>query len=206
MFTKLFLAAALLVPFLSNAQAYKKLHQKAILVDTHNDVLSTATMNGLNIENDLRGKTHSDLARFREGGVDVQVFSIFCDDRYGKGTANAYANREIDSLLAIIQRNPDKLLLATNYATAKKAVKEKKLACMMGVEGGHMIEDSMAFLKSFYNRGVRYMTLTWNNSTSWATSARDETTRADSLRHKGLTDFGKNIVREMNRLGMLVDV
>ena len=207
------MAAALLASFSSQAQAYKKLHQQAIVADTHNDVLSTATLKGLNIETDLRSETHSDIARFGEGGVDVQVFSVFCDERYGNGTAFNYANREIDSLLAILKRNPDKLTLATNYASVKKAVKAKKLACMMGVEGGHMIEDSMAFLKSLYTRGVRYMTLTWNNSTSWATSARYETLPAaeqqklrDTSIKKGLTDFGKDVVREMNRLGMLVDV
>lgn len=213
MFAKLLMAAALLASFSSQAQAYKKLHQQAIVADTHNDVLSTATLKGLNIETDLRSETHSDIARFGEGGVDVQVFSVFCDERYGNGTAFNYANREIDSLLAILKRNPDKLTLATNYASVKKAVKAKKLACMMGVEGGHMIEDSMAFLKSLYTRGVRYMTLTWNNSTSWATSARYETLPAaeqqklrDTSIKKGLTDFGKDVVREMNRLGMLVDV
>lgn len=213
MLQKTLLALLLIGALSSRAQAYKKLHQKAVVADTHNDVLSTATMNGLNIETDLRGQTHSDLARFEKGGVDVQVFSVFCNEQYGKGTAFAYANREIDSLLAIINRNPDKLVLATNYASVKKAVRQKKLACLMGVEGGHMIEDSMAFLQRFYNRGVRYLTLTWNNATSWATSAQYETLPAaeqqklrDTTIKKGLTEFGKNVVREMNRLGMLVDV
>ena len=213
MLSKILLAATLAGALSSAAQSYTKLHDKAIVADTHNDVLSSATLNGLNIETDLRGKTHSDLNRFGQGGVDVQVFSVFCNETYGAGTAYAYANREIDSLLAIINRNPGKLQLATNYATVKKAVKAKKLACMLGVEGGHMIEDSMAFLKTFYNRGVRYMTLTWNNSISWATSARYETLPAaeqqklrDTAIKKGLTDFGKNVVRNMNALGMLVDV
>jgi membrane dipeptidase len=116
-------------------------------------------------------------------------------------------------MLAIISRNTEKLVLATNYAGVKKAVRQKKLACMMGVEGGHMIEDSMAYLKRLYDRGVRYLTLTWNNSTNWATSARFETLPAaeqQKLRNtalpNGLTAFGKDVVREMNRLGMLVDV
>src|SRR6476660_1621563 len=212
---KLFFAFVVLSCSLKSslAQNAMKLHNQAIVVDTHNDVLSTVTMKGLNIEDNLLGKSHSDLARFKEGGVDVQVFSIFCDERYGKGTAFNYANQEIESLLAIIGRNPDKMMLATNYTAVKKAVKEKNLAGMMGVEGGHVIEDSLAYLQRFYDRGVRYMTLTWNNSTSWATSARYETlpdTAQPRLRDtsikKGLTDFGKNIVHERNRLGMLVDV
>lgn len=77
---------------------------------------------------------------------------------------------------------------------------------MMGVEGGHMIEESLANLETFYKRGVRYMTLTWNNSTSWATSAMDETTKKDSLRRRGLTEFGRQVVKRMNELGMMVDV
>ena len=201
------LLAFLLCSLSAGAQSYKKLHLKSVVADTHNDVLSTATMRGLNIETDLRGQTHSDIARFKQGGVDVQVFSVFCDEQYGKGTAFNYANAEIDSLLAIIARNPDKLMLAKNAADIKQAIKQKKLACMLGVEGGHMMEDSMGFLKSFYDKGVRYMTLTWNNSTSWATSAKDEAGRTSSSPSKaGLNDFGKNVVREMNRLGMLVDV
>jgi membrane dipeptidase len=213
MLLKLLLTCSLFISLFSFAQGYKKLHRKAIVVDTHNDVLSTATMRGLNIENNLRGQTHSDIARFKEGGVDVQVFSVFCDYRYGKGKAYAYANAEIDSLQAIINRNGDKMVLATNYRSVKKAVKQKKLACMMGVEGGHMIEDSMGYLKKLYNRGVRYLTLTWNNSPSWATSARYETLPdpvqrklMDSGIKEGLTGFGKTVVREMNSLGMLVDV
>ena len=90
----------------AHGQSYQTLHEKAIVVDTHNDVLSTATIEGMDIETDLTGKTHSDLARFRKGGVDVQIFSIFCDEHYGVGTAFAFAHREIDSLYAIARRNP----------------------------------------------------------------------------------------------------
>ncbi|GAA4742361.1 dipeptidase [Flavisolibacter ginsenosidimutans] len=192
--------------FLFSCQSYKALHRDAIVVDTHNDVLSSATMKGLNIENDLTGKTHSDIARFKKGGVDVQVFSIFCDERFGKDTAFKFANIEIDSLYAIVGRNGDKLMMVATPAQLQEAVAQKKLACMMGVEGGHMMEDRLSNLDSFYKRGVCYMTLTWNNSTAWATSALDETRKKDSLPHKGLTDFGKQVVRRMNELGMMVDL
>lgn len=198
----------LLVPFtvfLFSCQSYKRLHRDAVVVDTHNDVLSTATMRGLSIESDLTGRTHTDLARLKKGGVDVQVFAVFCDERFGKDTAFNYANREIDSLHAIVGRNRDKLMLVSNPAQLEQAVAAKKIACMLGVEGGHMIEDNLAYLDSFYNRGVRYLTLTWNNSTAWATSAMDETTKKD-LAQKGLTVFGKQVVRRMNNLGMMVDV
>jgi len=191
---------------IASAQSYHKIHNKAIVIDTHNDVLSSVTMKGLNIENDLTGKSHSDIARFKRGGVDVQVFSIFCDERFGKDTAFKYANIEIDSLYAIVARNRDRMKIVINPKELQQAVKRKKLGCMMGVEGGHMIEDHLSYLDSFYKRGVRYMTLTWNNSTSWATSAADETHKKDSLPHKGLTEFGRQVVKRMNELGMLVDL
>ena len=190
----------------AEAQSYAKLHDKAIVVDTHNDVLTTATLRGMDIGTDLTGKTHSDLGRFRKGGVDVQVFSIFCDDHYGVGSAYREANREIDSLYAIAGRNPDKMQIVTDAAGLEQAVKHHRLAAMLGVEGGHMIEDSIAYLDSLYRRGVRYMTLTWNNSTSWATSARDESSKAFTVTSIGLTARGKAIVRRMNELGMLVDL
>ncbi|HTL07802.1 MAG TPA: membrane dipeptidase, partial [Chitinophagaceae bacterium] len=189
-------------PFLMTAQSYKRLHRKAIVADTHNDVISSVTMKGLSIETDLSGKTHSDIARFRKGGIDVQVFSIFCNETYHKDTAFRYAIAEIDSLYAIVHRNPDKMSIVTDPAALALAVKEKKLACMMGVEGGHMIEDRMDLLDSLYNRGVRYMTLTWNNSTSWASSAADESKNNLPFGTRGLTPFGKSIVQRMNTLGM----
>src|SRR5689334_16170226 len=110
----------------ASAQSYQKIHDKAIVIDTHNDVLSGVTMKGLNIENDLTGKSHSDIARFKKGGVDVQVFSIFCDERFGKDTAFKYANIEIDSLYAIVGRNPDKMMIVTNPKELKQAVKRSE--------------------------------------------------------------------------------
>ena len=189
-----------------SAQSYQKLHKKAVVIDTHNDVLSTVVMKGLNIDKDLTGKSHSDIARFKKAGMDIQVFSIFSDERFGKDTAFKYANIEIDSLYAIVGRNQDKMMIVTNIKELEQAVKEKKLGCMMGLEGGHMIEDNLDYLEVLHKRGVRYMTLTWNNSTSWATSAFDETRKKDSLPHMGLTGFGKQIVNRMNELGMIVDI
>ena len=195
-----------LLLFLFSCQSYKAFHRKAVVIDTHNDVLSTATMKGLNIEDDLSGRTHSDINRFQKSGIDIQVFSIFCDERFGKDTAFKYANREIDSLYAIVGRNGAKLMMVTTPDQLTQAVSQAKMGCMIGVEGGHMIEDKLTYLDSFYNRGARYLTLTWNNSTSWATSAADETAKGDSLPFKGLTAFGKQVVRRMNELGMMVDV
>ena len=150
--------------------------------------------------------TYSDLARMKQGGIDVQVFSIFCDENFGKGSAFAYANRELDSLYAVAGRNPDRMQIVFSYKELMNAVKHHKLAALSGVEGGHMIEDNLSYLDSFYKRGVRYMTLTWNNSTSWATSAYDEWKHSFIVTPYGLNEFGKQVVKKMNAIGMLIDV
>jgi membrane dipeptidase len=190
--------------FLATAQSYEKIHFNAIVIDTHNDIPTTAIEKGVSFDDHLKTKTHSDLQRMQQGGVDAQFFSIWCDGL--KQNPYAWANKEIDTVMAWVNRNPSKMMLATSVNDIKEAVKQKKLATLFGVEGGHMIENDLNKLEALYNRGVRYMTLTWNNSTDWATSALDETTKADSLKHKGLTNFGKQVVKKMNDLGMLVDL
>ena len=185
------------------AQSYKKIHAKAIVVDTHNDILMKAVDQGIVFDQDLTGKTHSDLARWKRGGVDVQLFSVYCD-----GDAEqpyALANREMDILDAVVNRNPDKIVKVANYAEILKAVKQHKIAAMFGVEGGHMIEDDLGKLEALYMRGARYLSLTHNIAPSWATSAADETTNPN-LKQKGLTDFGNQVVMRMNELGMMIDI
>ena len=198
----------------SFAQRAKKIHFNSILIDTHNDIPQKALQDGVSFDQSLKGKTHSDLQRMKEGGVDAQFFSIWCDGNM----VNPYAmaNRQIDTVLAWTGRNPGAMLQVFSTAEIMNAVKQKKLAVLFGVEGGHMIENDLNKLDALYKRGVRYMTLTWNNSTDWATSALYETSPptplhsvergADSVRKKGLTDFGKQVVRRMNELGMLVDL
>ncbi len=216
MFKKLTFCLLLIANCLfSAAQSYKKLHFKSIVVDTHNDLLSKVVDDGVIMDSDLTGKTHSDLDRFKKGGVDVQLFSVWCDGL--KLQPYAWANRQMDSLDAVIKRNPGKIIKTPNLYSVLLAVEEKKLAAMFGVEGGHMIENNLDNLNNFYNRGVRYMTLTWNNSTEWATSALDEAmappksspegrTLKDSARKMGLTGFGKQVVKRMNEIGMVVDL
>lgn len=186
--------------------SFRTLHRQSIVVDTHNDVLSQVTLRGLNMQEDLTGRAHSDLARFQKGGLDIQVFSVFCDERFGKDTAFDQANIQIDSLMQIINRNPARMMLVTDAASLQQAVAQQKLGCMIGVEGGHMIEDNLSYLDSLFRRGTRYLTLTWNNSTSWASSAKDETAGTVPNAAPGLNELGKSIVRRMNELGMLVDV
>jgi membrane dipeptidase len=201
--------------FICQAQSSKKLHYKAILFDTHNDVLSSSVLEGKDISHRLT-TGHSDLDRWKEGGLDVQFFSVWTDKtpRNKEGFFKD-ANQEIDSLEIITLRNPFRMTLATTYKEVKKGVRQQKLVALIGVEGGHMIEDDLMKLDSLYKRGMRYMTLTWNNSTSWATSAMDETAHPnppegrvskDSVFRKGLSEFGKQVVHRMNELGVIVDL
>jgi membrane dipeptidase len=189
-----------------HGQASKKLHFKSTVIDTHNDFISTGIEKGKSFDQSLKGVTHSDLFRMKEGGIDVQIFSIFCDENYGNGTAFAFANREIDTLYATLKRNPSSMHLVKSPQDLQEAVRSNKLGSMIGVEGGHMIEDDLNKLIQLHERGARYMTLTWNNSTSWASSAADERAGAQLGRAYGLTAFGEQIVKKMNELGMIVDV
>ncbi len=184
----------------------EKLHFKAVLVDTHNDVISGPILEGVDISK--RGnQSHSDLVRWKEGGLDVQFFSIWTGVKaYNKEGYFKDALQEIDSLKSITAKNPSRIVLAKTYRDVKKGLRKEKIVALIGVEGGHMIEDDMGKLVELAKLGMRYMTLTWNNSTSWASSAMAETLKPDTLRQKGLNEFGKEIVRRMNELGVIVDL
>jgi membrane dipeptidase len=207
----IFLVTIICTSQILNAQPYKKIHRKAIVVDTHNDILMKAVDLRVVFDGDLTGKTHSDLARWEKGGLDVQIFSVFCEGN--QQNAFDYANRAMDSLDAVAKRNPDKIVEVKNYDELIAAVKQYKMAALFGVEGGHMIENDLTKLEALYNRGARYLTLTHNISPSWATSAADETNPdpvigngLNSEGKKGLTEFGKQVVQKMNQLGMMIDV
>lgn len=194
------------MPLLLSAQNVKKIHQKAILIDGHNDVIYSSIWNGKDISKPVPdGQT--DIPRWKKGGLDVQFFSVFTDpEPRSKAGLYADANDQIDSLEATIQRNPQSLVLAKTSKDIQKGIHDQKIVALIGVEGGHMIENDMNKLIALQQRGMRYLTLTWNNSTPWATSAMDETLHGDTLKHKGLTEFGREIVRKLNELGVLVDL
>ena len=185
------------------AQSYQKIHRKAIVVDTHNDILTQVMERGVALDTDLTGITYSDLDRWKKGGLDVQFFSVWSDGN--QDNPFQFALRQMDTLDAVAKRNPEKIAEVSNSKELYKVVKQHKIAAMFGIEGGHQIENDLSKLDSLYKRGARYMTLTWNNSTPWATSAFDETFTKD-LQHKGLTDFGRQVVQRMNALGMMVDI
>ncbi|WP_339657447.1 dipeptidase [uncultured Maribacter sp.] len=190
-----------------SAQRYQQMHDKATFVDTHNDFLTQTMEKDFVFDTDLKGITHSDLNRMKEGGVDVQFFSVWSDG--DQPNPYAFANRQLDSLDAVIERNPNKIVKVTNSTELLKVVKQHKIATFSGLEGGHQFENDLDKMEALYNRGVRYITLTWNNSTPWATSASDETNPKglnNSEGKKGLTAFGKKVVQKMNALGIMVDI
>jgi membrane dipeptidase len=179
------------------------IHFKSVLVDTHNDAVTACIEKKVSLDQDLTGINHSDLKRFKEGGVDYQLFSIWCDGN--KQNPYAWAMREMDTIDAVAARNPDKMVVAKTWKQIEQAIKQGKFIAQYGVEGGHMIEDNIDRLDTFYKRGVRYMTLTWNNSPSWASSHADEKD-PKYTGHKGLNSFGKEIIARMNKLGIIVDI
>ncbi|HPH33255.1 MAG TPA: dipeptidase [Chitinophagaceae bacterium] len=192
--------------FAAGAQSVNRLHEKAVVVDTHNDCLTELTLDGKDIASRLT-TGHSDLYRWKKGGLDVQFFSVWTDQTPRRAAGFfADALEEIDSLHRIILRNPDQMTFADTYRQVKKRAHQGKLVSLIGVEGGHMIEEDLGKLDSLYALGMRYLTLTWNNSTSWASSAMDETNYPERIKHKGLNDFGKEVVQRLNDLGVMVDL
>jgi membrane dipeptidase len=181
------------------------IHRRAIVIDTHNDITTSMT----NDDYDLGGAPpvpyRTSLERMKQGGMTAEFFSLYVRDWYAThGGAARRTLDMIDSVYRAVERHPRDLMLATSAADIRRAKKQNKIAALMGIEGGHAIENSLAALREFHRLGVRYMTLTWNNSNDWADSARD--VARGEVKSNGLSEFGKDVVREMNRLGMLVDV
>lgn len=186
------------------AQDYETIHRKMIVVDGHNDVIITSVLPGLDISQRLT-VNHTDIPRLIEGGIDVQVFAVWSDDKKWKSGAFKHANDQIDTLEKVLNRNPDKIELAKNSDDIERITKTGKVAALIGIEGGNMIEANIDYLVALYDRGARYMTLTWNYDLSWATAAAQES-KTTSQDGKGLSSLGKDIVRKMNILGMMVDL
>jgi len=179
----------------------QRVHKSTILIDTHNDVTSS-TVAGLDI-----GKPNTDhmtdLPRMKKGGMGAQIFAVYVAASYVEG--NHSANRTLQMIDTvrhdIIEKYPQDFLFATTAAGIRRAHQQHKIAALLGIEGGHAIEDSLRLLRRYYDEGVRYMTLTHNNSNHWADSSGDS-----NKPNNGLSPFGKEVVAEMNRLGMIVDI
>jgi membrane dipeptidase len=186
-----------------------QLHQRAIIVDGHNDIPGMMFSSGTGIADKSRW-THTDLARMKTGGITGEFFSIYVEGGLAEkptalgGGPLRRALDLIDVTYRQVERYPNDLILATSAEEIRRAKRDGKIAVLMGVEGGHAIENSLSALRELYRLGCRYMTLTHTNTNDWADSAGGNTPAP--TRHHGLSPFGEDVVREMQRIGMLVDV
>ncbi len=180
------------------------IHLESFVADTHNDVLLRA-MEGQNIL-EYHPESHSDLEKFKLGGVDLQVFSIWVspDEKEKKYFENA--NNMINKLNFLISRVPKDWGLAKSYQDITYNSRKNKMSCVIGVEGGHIIGRDISKLEALHDRGMRYLGLTWNNSNHIASSAKDETFNRNSLSNIGLSNFGIEVVQKCNELGVIIDV
>lgn len=178
-----------------------EIQRKAIVIDTHNDVTTPMTNDDYDLSGTPPTPYRTSIERMKQGGLSAEFFSLYIKPWYVEhGGAARRTLDMIDSVYRAVERHPNDLMFATSVADIRRAKKLRKIAALMGIEGGHAIENSLPTLREFYRLGVRYMTLTWNNTNDWADAGRGE------KKHNGLSDFGREVVREMNRLGMLVDV
>lgn len=184
----------------------QNVHRSGLLIDGHNDLPWQIRKYGDSSFDNLdiavhQPKLHTDIPRLRKGGMGAQFWAVYVPPSTArKGTAASTARQQFAIIEAMIARYPDDFALARTADDIERICADGRIASLIGVEGGHMIENSLIILHEFYDRGARYLGLTHSETIDWADSATDE------ARHGGLTEFGKNVVREMNRLGMLVDL
>jgi membrane dipeptidase len=184
----------------------RAIHDSALIVDTHADTPQRFLDENFDI-----GSTNPDdvghisLDKARRGNLGAEFFSIWVEPETNQGHFAQHTFDLIDSVYEQAGHHPDRMTMAFSVADIERAHREHKLAALMGIEGGHSIENDMHLLRDYYRLGVRYMTLSWSNTNEWADSSGD-INDAKVQHHNGLTDFGKQVVLEMNRLGMMVDI
>jgi membrane dipeptidase len=182
-----------------NSSRARQIHSTSIVIDTHADTPQRFLFDHFDLgSRDAEGGV--DIPRMREGGITAIFFALWVPVDITGSKATRRALDLLDSVNKQIRRHPDDLMLATSSGEVRAARAQGKIAILMGVEGGHAINNNLDILRDFFARGVRYMTLTHNAPTDWADSSNH------SPRHNGLTEFGREVIREMNRLGMLVDI
>ncbi|MGA2565162.1 MAG: membrane dipeptidase [Steroidobacteraceae bacterium] len=182
-----------------------QVQKSAIVIDTHADTPQRFVDEHYDLSDPLNGG-NLNLDSIHKGNLGAEFFSIWVEPTLYKGQ---YARRTlelIDSVKQQVARHSDEIIFVTTPAGIEYAHREHKFAALMGIEGGHSIENSLALLRQYYALGVRYMTLTWSNSLDWADSSGDITDTSIPHTKEGLTEFGKDVVYEMNRLGMMVDI
>jgi membrane dipeptidase len=179
------------------------IQQRAIAIDMHADTAQRLVDEQVDLEQRLPDG-HFDAVRAREGGLRAQFFSIWVEpDLFGIGGPRAIkrADDQIAAVRALTEKHPETWQPATTAAEIRRIASEDKLAALMGLEGGYAIDEKLENVERYYRLGVRYMSPAWSVSTSWAGSSGDEVGRT-----RGLNDFGRQVIREMNRLGMMIDV
>ena len=179
------------------------IHQRAIAIDMHADTAQRLLDEQVDLQQEL-DDGHFDAVRAKAGGLDAQFFSIWVEPQlFGETGAKAMkrADDQIAVVRALAEKHPETWALATSADDIRTAVKDGKMAALMGLEGGYAIDERLENVQRYYDMGVRYMSPAWSVSTSWAGSSGDDVGRT-----RGLNEFGKSVVREMNRLGMMIDV
>jgi membrane dipeptidase len=183
----------------------EQVHRNALVIDTHEDTPQRFVDEHFDLSDPLNGG-QLNLDAIHKGNLDASFMSIWVEPELYKGH---YARRTLELIDASRQqaaKHPDQIKFSTSAADIEAARREHKYAMLMGIEGGHSIEDSLGLLRAYYDLGVRYMTLTWSNSNGWADSSGDDTDSTVPHTENGLSDFGRSVVLEMNRLGMIVDI
>ena len=184
----------------------RAIHDSAIVIDTHADTPQRFLDDNFDIgSTDPKDIGHISLDKAHAGNLGAEFFSIWVDPETNQGHFAQHTLDLIDSVYEQAARHPDRMMMAFSTDDIERAHKQKKLAALMGIEGGHSIENDVHLLRDFYRLGVRYMTLSWSNTNEWADSSGD-IDDPKIQHHNGLTDFGKQVVLEMNRLGMIVDI
>jgi membrane dipeptidase len=182
------------------------IHNSAIVIDTHADTPQRFLDDNFDIgSTDPKDFGHISLDKARAGNLGAEFFSIWVEPETNQGHFAQHTLDLIDSVYVQAARHPDRMTMAFSVDDIERAHQQKKLAALMGIEGGHSIENDIHLLRDFYRLGVRYMTLSWSNTNEWADSSGD-IDDPKIQHHNGLTDFGKQVVLEMNRLGMMVDI
>src|ERR1700739_1024753 len=183
----------------------EQVQRSAIVIDTHADTPQRFVDEGFDLSDPLKGGNFN-LETARKGNLGAEFFSIWVDPGPNKGQFARRTLILIDSVKQQVAKHSDQMMFVATPEGIELAHREHKIAALMGIEGGHSIEDSLALLRQYYALGVRYMTLTWSNSNGWADSSGDINDAAVPHTKEGLTEFGKDVVYEMNRLGMMVDI
>src|SRR5438309_4466918 len=182
----------------------RAIHESAIIIDTHADTPQRFLDENFDLgQNTPVSDGHIDLDKIKQGNLSAEFFSIWVEPEF-KGHYSKRAMDLIDSVYQQAARHPDKMAMAFTTEDIVRAHDQHKFAALMGIEGGHSIENDLRLLRDYYRLGVRYMTLTWSNSSDWAESS-GKVEIPGVKAPSGLTDFGKQVVAEMNRMGMLVD-